>query len=464
MVIQDLTYQPLGAAEKLFLLRNMKPVPMEVLLDGPAGTGKTRVCLELVNHYCEEYPGIRVLLVRQTRHSMSETVLVTFEEKVLWEGHSAIVGDARRNNRQFYHYENGSHIVVGGLDNSDRIMSSEYDICVVFEATETSLESWEKILTRMRNNKMPFQQVIADCNPGAAGHWLNQRALAGKMVRLVSRHTDNPSLTPEYLEALTHLTGARYERLCMGRWVSEEGLIYNEWDAAKHILPQNKVPQMKWHFASVDWGFRAPGVCQVWGVDGERKLYLVSETYRVQKNTDWWADTIEALHDEYDLKVIVCDPAEPASIDLINQRLGYLGGRGNKTFAIKANNDFLAGADLMRWGLEPGMNGEPSMYVVADNLNGGRDQIRVDAMKPCAFQEEIDSYVWMKRIDGKVDTDREDPSCENHSMDAARYACMYAWGSDLSDPEAKDRYKKDSFGSVFGHEEVEDALYYQEAK
>ena len=102
-------FRPSGAASALFLARDP-----EVLIEGPAGTGKTRAVLEYVNYLCEEYPGIRVLLYRKTRTSMSESVLVTWEEKVLWEGHPARVGDAQRNTRQHYKYPNGSHVVVGG--------------------------------------------------------------------------------------------------------------------------------------------------------------------------------------------------------------------------------------------------------------------------------------------------------------------------------------------------------------
>ena len=223
-------YGPRGAAAELF--RNKAP---EVLIEGPAGTGKTRAVLEYVNWLCESYAGIRVLLFRKTRTSMSESVLVTWEEKVLWDGHPARTGDAQRNTRQHYRYPNGSHVVVGGMDNSDRIMSTEYDVACCFEATECTIEDWEKITSRLSNNVLPWQQALADCNPSHQYHWLNQRANQGRMERLLSRHTDNPSVTNEYLSKLGALTGARYERLFKGLWVSEEGLVYDSWDPAKHL-------------------------------------------------------------------------------------------------------------------------------------------------------------------------------------------------------------------------------------
>ena len=97
-------YTPYGAARELWSLQ-----PNELLLEGPAGTGKTRALLEWVNYLCEKYAGIRVLMLRQTRESLTESVLVEWESEVLWPGHPAIHGSSSRNTRQNYHYPNGSH-------------------------------------------------------------------------------------------------------------------------------------------------------------------------------------------------------------------------------------------------------------------------------------------------------------------------------------------------------------------
>jgi hypothetical protein len=116
-------YVAKGAAADLFRCRDP-----EVLIEGPAGTGKTRAVLEYVNATCELHDGIRVLICRQTRVSLTESVLVTWENKVLWPGHPAITGDASRANRHSYRYPNDSEIVLGGLDNP-----AEYESSVLAE-------------------------------------------------------------------------------------------------------------------------------------------------------------------------------------------------------------------------------------------------------------------------------------------------------------------------------------------
>ena len=448
-------YRPGGAAAALFV--NKDP---EVLIEGPAGTGKTRAVLEYINWLCEEYPGIRVLLYRKTRTSMSESVLVTWEEKVLWDGHPARTGDAQRNTRQHYKYPNGSHVVVGGMDNSDRIMSTEYDVAACFEATEVTQEDWEKVSSRLRNNVMPWQQAIADCNPGSQYHRLNQRANQGLMTRLLSRHTDNPSVTEQYLERLKALKGARYDRLFKGLWVSEEGLVYDCFDPATHIVKkQDLACEMKWHFASVDWGYRAPGCCQVWGVDGNHNLYRVAEVYRVEKPYEWWADVIADLHAEFNLTAVVCAPAEPRSIDMLNDRLGAPGGRSVERLARKADNDIMAGLDMVRWALEPEGGKAPRMMFVSNSLRHGRDPKLTEAMAPCCSEEEFPGFVWYKQQDGKPVKEMPDPACPDHALDCVRYAAMFAWNRDLAVHHSEPQFPLGSLGDILDHELVMEESY-----
>lgn len=241
-------YEPRGAAEALMYCK-----ADEILLEGPAGTGKSRGALEKANLCAMKYARCRILLVRKTRASMTESVLVTFERKVLPVGTPMAQG-IQRKLRQSYTYPNGSEIVVCGMDNPERIMSTEYDMMLAFEATELTEADWEMATSRLRNGIMPYQQAIADCNPGAPSHWLNKRAekdnkRTGKkqMTRLLSRHQDNPMLWDikmgdwteagrNYMARLDGLTGHRKLRLLDGKWAAAEGLVFDLYDAAIHTL------------------------------------------------------------------------------------------------------------------------------------------------------------------------------------------------------------------------------------
>ena len=181
-------YEPRGAA--LDLLKCKAP---EVVLSGPAGTGKSVACLWKL-HYCAAHiPGLRGLIVRKTRHSLTDSALVTYERDIIPDGHAAL-GGARRENRHAYHYPNGSELVCGGMDKASRVMSTEYDLIYVQEAIELAAEEWESLTTRLRNGKLPYQQLLADTNPDKPLHWLKQRCDARQALLLESRHQDNPML------------------------------------------------------------------------------------------------------------------------------------------------------------------------------------------------------------------------------------------------------------------------------
>jgi len=190
---QNLPYEPRGACEEIFSVRDK-----ECLISGPAGTGKSIACLNKLYACCDKYPDVRALICRKTRESITQSALVSWEDKVVPKGHPCLRG-ADRASRKEYRFPNGSKVIVGGLrqssrDNSQQIMSTEYDIVYIQEAIELSEDDWEKITTRLRNNKMPYQQIIADTNPSAPTHWLKKRCDKGTTRILESRHSDNPML------------------------------------------------------------------------------------------------------------------------------------------------------------------------------------------------------------------------------------------------------------------------------
>ncbi|MHC5543153.1 phage terminase large subunit, partial [Singulisphaera rosea] len=305
-------YEPFGAARALWSDKRS-----EVLLSGPAGTGKSRACLEKLNAACLHWPGTRGLIVRKTRESLTESGLVTFEEKVLPVG-STIARGIRRRMRQAYHYPNGSEIVVGGLDKPTKIMSTEYDMIYVQEAIELLENDWESLTTRLRNNVVPFQQLIADTNPDGPQHWLNQRSLRNATVMLESRHEDNPTLWDRkagdwttngraYITKLDGLTGVRRPRLRFGKWVQAEGAVYEEWDRQKHLIDRREIPKAWRRVRSIDFGYSNPFVCLWIAIDDDGRIYVYRELYRTRRTVKTHAAEILRLSGDERYEFTVAD-------------------------------------------------------------------------------------------------------------------------------------------------------------
>lgn len=216
-------YEPKGAILDLFNARDP-----EILVVGPAGTGKTYGVLQLIHLLCLNHPGMRALICRKTLVSLTGTALTTLREKVLTPDDPVKFFGGSHAEPASFKYANGSRIVVGGMDSPSKILSSEYDIAYVNEATECSEEDIETLTTRLRNGVLRYPRLLMDCNPSYERHFLLQRCLRGQTRMIKSTHTDNPTITTDYLSTLEHLSGTRRQRLYVGEWVGMENAIYGD--------------------------------------------------------------------------------------------------------------------------------------------------------------------------------------------------------------------------------------------
>ena len=57
--LKQVPYTPHGACAQIYETEDE-----EVLISGPAGTGKSRACLEKIHHLMQKYDGARALIVR----------------------------------------------------------------------------------------------------------------------------------------------------------------------------------------------------------------------------------------------------------------------------------------------------------------------------------------------------------------------------------------------------------------
>jgi len=394
----------------------------EVLISGPAGTGKSRACLEKIHYLMQRYDGARALIIRKTRASLTESALQTFERWVLGPDHPIIAGGARRQFRKMYQYPNGSEIIIGGLDNPTRIMSTEYDIIFVQEAIEITEDDLESLTTRLRNNIVPFQALIADTNPGPPSHWIKQRCNQGVTVLMESRHEDNPRLydheskewTEEgknYIARLDRLTGARKQRLRYGKWVQSEGMVYEVYDPKIHLIDRDEVQvQDDWRkFKVVDFGFTNPFVCQWWAVDHDGRMYMCREIYHTQRTVKKHSETINK-HEK--TKITVCDHDAEDRATLVENGIPN----------IPAKKSVSVGIDRVQERLAVAEDGKPRIYFLRDSIIE-IDQSLVDAKKPWCTEQEFADYVWSNK------KTKEEPVKENdHGMDAVRYAVMHVDG------------------------------------
>lgn len=441
-------YAPRGGCKEVFESR-----AEEVLVSGPAGTGKSRACLEKILAVCLLTKNTRALILRKTQRSLGSTALVTWRNFVIKEaletGEVVYYGGSQQEAPQ-YRFKNGSTVTIGGLDNPTRVMSSEYDIIYIQEATEITITDLEYVKSRLRNWRVSFQQLIMDCNPAGDKHWLKLRCNAGTCILIESRHEDNPRLFNEdgtvtvrgaaYIAILDNLTGVRYKRLRLGLWVSAEGIIFEEFDPAYHVLDWdfdaegNRLP-LPWEwdrYWAIDFGYRHPFVLKCYAHDTEEDiLYMYREIHFTQRTVEEHASQIMNLVTEekvttwYDhfnrvdreKREIVWTEPKPVAIICDHD------AEGRKTFekhtglgtkpAIKYVND---GIDLHKMRIK-----NEKFYLMRDALVE-RDQWLVDNLWPVNTEEEYAGYVWKVSSDGRI---MDEPvKAYDDGMDTDRYMTM----------------------------------------
>lgn len=414
---QARAYQPWGAAADVLYARDD-----EVVLSGPAGTGKSRAYLEKLHLIMLKYAGARGLIVRQTRESMTESVLVTFEDQVLPADSYLKEGPARQR-RHAYEYRNGSVIITGGMDKPLKIMSTEYDIIYWQEAIEGKEDAWEALTTRLRNGVVPYQQLGADVNPASPQHWLKKRIERGAARMLESRHEDNPRLYDQrakqytefgqkYLKKLDALTGVRKLRLRHGIWAMAEGMIYSDvYDPHRNLIDRFPIPAGWPRYWTIDFGYTNPFCWQCWAVDPDGRGYLIAEIYQTKRIVEDHCKTIRAwmkrTHEDFPRAVITDHDAEDRAT--FEKHMGV-----STEPAIKTIRD---GNEACAERLRPAGDGRARMFLMRDSLVE-KDPELEDAKLPMQTSEEFESYVWDEKKDQPVDK-------FNHGMDAMRYFVMY---------------------------------------
>lgn len=417
-------YTPRGAALTLQSCRDD-----EVLLSGPAGTGKSRAALEKLHFMMLMNPGARGLIVRKTLASLGSTALETWRSRVatvaIEAGDVEYYGGSQEEPPQ-YRYTNGSAIFIGGMDKPSKIMSSDYDVIFVQEATELNITDWESLTTRLRNGVISFQQLIADCNPSFPTHWLKQRSNEGSTLILYSRHQDNPRLYEEdgsqtkegkaYLGKLDKLTGVRKLRLRDGLWVAAEGVIFEAFKDQVHLIDRFPIPQEWRRYWVVDFGYKNPFLLQCWAEDGDGRLYRYREIYHTERLVEDHAKQILSIVApdgkwiEPKPSKIICDhDAEDRAT--LKKHLGM-----NTSAAVKTVK---TGIQETQARFRTAGDGKPRIFFLRDSLVERDDALKA-AGKPTCTEEEIPSYIWEKSADGKAA--KEEPHKEDdHGCDGMRY-------------------------------------------
>lgn len=367
----------------------------EVIVCGPADSAKTFAGCLKAHAICERNPGAQGAIVRKAFNSLAGTVVKTFQRITKGRG----IEDYGGQNPTKFIYPNGSAIWLGGMDNPDRVLSSERDFIFVPQAEELTESEWEVLGTRCtgRAAVVANAQIFGDCNPAGSKHWIRTR----KSLRLLTAtHKDNPELYDDAGEITREghrrigilqesLTGVRRKRLLEGIWATAEGAVYDMFDAAVHVRTRQLNEFKRW-FLAIDEGYTNPAVILVVGEDSDKRLHVYKEFYKRQQLQSDVVAKAKAWFSDFGCASAAVDEAAAGLIaDLNAAGVRASGAKGRVLDGIQRVQNSIAVAG----------DGRPRLTIDPSCVN---------------VQNEFESYKWKPEKDMP---EKED----DHAMDAIRY-------------------------------------------
>ena len=236
-------------------------------------------------------------------------------------------------------------------------------------------------------------RIITDTNPDNPQHWMKKHYIDTDNSNILNHHfqlDDNTFLDKRYRDNIKQATpsGMFYDRDILGLWVSGEGVVYPDFDAKKHYITRDKVPDDVHYFVGVDWGYEHYGAIVVMAEDRAGNVYLIEEHSAKHKEIDYWVNVAKSIARHFGRNVpFYCDSARPEYVARF---------RNENLYAQNASKSVLSGIEQVALLIKNDMFG-----VVEQNT------IR--------FKDEIYQYIWDKSKDAPVKE-------HDDVMDAIRYA------------------------------------------
>lgn len=379
-----------------------------IIADGSIRAGKTLpMSLSFVFWSMTRFDGQNFAMCGKTIGSFRRNVLPTLKE--ILPKHGYRVEDRRADNLILI--SNGQtsnyYYLFGGKDERSQDLIQGITLAgAYFDEVALMPESFVNQATArcsVDGSKWWF-----NCNPGGPYHWFKtewiDKAADKHVLHLHFTMDDNLSLSEHIRQRFARqYTGVFYRRYILGEWAVAEGLIYDCFDEAVHVVPDEPREYSK-YYISCDFGTYNPTTFGLWGLC-KGVWYRIKEYYysgrdkQRQKTPEQYADDLMAFAGDLPITQVIVDPSAAPLIAAIRQRTPYR--------VRKANNDVIKG-----------------ITRVATALSGGK-------IKICACSQhsrkEFYTYAW----DDKAAQRGEDKPIKtnDHCMDDIRYfvsAVIYA--------------------------------------
>jgi len=349
---------------------------------GGTRSGKTYSILTALIELAYKNQGLVITICRKTFPALRATAMRDFFEILNRE---QLYSPDLHNKSDATYQLFGNLIEFISIDQPQKVRGRKRDVLFVNEANEISLEDWRQLLLRTTG------RTIIDYNPSDEFHWIYDEVIPREDADFFqTTYKDNPFLPESVLLEIERFREAdeNFWRVYgLGERGASRATIFTHWKEIDQI--PNEFKPMNY---GIDFGYTADptAIVRVY-TDGHG--FAIDELCYAPRLTN--SDISKVLRDNSVNRqdVIICDSAEPKSIDEIHAHGFNTHGARKGRDSVKNGIQFLHSRPLL---------------VTSRSVN---------------LIKELRNYKWKEDKNGKQLNEPVDEF--NHAIDAMRYAITF---------------------------------------
>ena len=349
---------------------------------GGTRSGKTYSILTALIELCHKNSGLVITICRKTFPALRATAMRDFFEIL---NNEDIYNPDLHNKSDATYQLWGNMVEFISIDQPQKVRGRKRDVLFINEANEINLEDWRQLLLRTTG------RVLIDYNPSDEFHWIYEEVIPREDAEFFrTTYKDNPFLPESVVMEIERFKTADenfWKVYGLGERGTSTATIFTHW---KEI---NQIPnEYKLLTTGVDFGYTndPTAIVRVY-TDGHG--FAVDEICYATRLTN--SDIAKVLRDNEVNRsdVVICDSAEPKSIDEIHAHGFNTHGARKGKDSVKNGIQFLHSRPLL---------------VTARSVN---------------LIRELRNYKWKEDKNGKQLNEPVDSF--NHAIDAMRYAITF---------------------------------------
>lgn len=330
----------------------------------------------------------KLLVIRKVASTLKDSVISLFTSILnQWKLHDYYTENKAT---QFIKFANGSEILFKGMDDPEKIKSIAGITRIwIEEASELNQVDFQQLNLRLRGKE--GLQITLTFNPIDEEHWIKSYFFDNPTVNektniIRTTYKDNKFIDEAYkaeLEGYQFIDKNYYKIYALGEWGGiTEGRIFPIWEQI------DSFPEIDGFWYGLDFGYSNDPTAIVKTIKWRERTYFDEICYQTGMTNGDIANLFKSIG--YHRELIICDSAEPKSIDEL-RRLGL-----NAVPADKGQGSIMAGIDYLK---------RQKILVSKRSLN---------------IIKENKYYQWTQDKNGKWLPKPKD--FMNHIIDACRYA------------------------------------------